>query len=523
MATSLMPSDFSSDMTQNIYFGVCLDTKDPLMLGRIRVAPTNEDEDQVKKSIKGFDENSKTPFKNGPWSQKDPFIFLPLLPYFINQVPKPGENVLLFYFDRKRRSGRNKFYMIAPYSSPTTIKNEDFRSSNTHLDSGYGNSTVSIPFIKDSNGQYADKEKKGVFVEPVDISINGRDSSDIIIKESELLLRAGKHFTFQRGEIPSPNENRAFFQMSYFDKVKIYGDDKTITRLLPNVEGVKYLIEYQCSTLNTTVDVYTGMILIYKLPEDAQTKTDFLDYNTVFTNVTPSIIYTKTLTALSFDLFINEINKVLIDFKNQPQTLIPTIEQGDNFPFFYRPDATLRNSITDLISSDNIDINVIQNTTKIMDAVQVSPADISQGYGLVSDINNNPREPFIKVEETYKPVTEEQIGTTINLMGAQQMYFLSHDNTTPEIKEVLSTKGIYGIEADDIYDTLQPNTKSMVRGEPLLDLLQLIVNFLVTHDHPFPMLPPTPVSAASGISTAEILTKMQEAYQNVLNSNIRIN
>jgi len=523
MATSLMPSDFSSDMTQNIYFGVCLDTKDPLMLGRIRVAPTNEDEDQVKKSIKGFDENSKTPFKNGPWSPKDPFIFLPLLPYFINQVPKPGENVLLFYFDRKRRSGRNKFYMIAPYSSPTTIKNEDFRSSNTHLDSGYGNSTISIPFIKDSNGQYADKEKKGVFVEPVDISINGRDSSDIIIKESELLLRAGKHFAFQRGEIPSPNENRAFFQMSYFDKVKIYGDDKTITRLVPNIEGVKYLIEYQCSTLSTTVDVYTGMVIIYKLPEDAQTKTDFLDYNTIFTNITPSIIYTKTLTALSFDLFINEINKVLIDFKNQPQVLIPTIEQGDNFPFFYRPDSTLRNSITDLISSNNIDINVIQNATKIMDAVQVSPADISQGYGLVSDINNNPREPFIKIEETYKPVTEEQIGTTINLMGAQQMYFLSHDNTTPEIKEVLSTKGIYGIEADDIYDTLQPNTKSMVRGEPLLDLLQLIVNFLVTHDHPYPMLPPTPVSAASGISTADILTKMQEAYQNVLNSNIRIN
>ena len=113
MSTSLMPSDFSSDMTQNIYFGVCLDNKDPLMLGRVRIAPRNEDEDQTKKSIKGFDENSKTPFKNGPWSPKDPFVFLPLLPYFINQVPIPGENVLLFYFDRKRRSGRNKFYMIA--------------------------------------------------------------------------------------------------------------------------------------------------------------------------------------------------------------------------------------------------------------------------------------------------------------------------------------------------------------------------------------------------------------------------
>ena len=74
-----------------------------------------------------------------------------------------------------------------------------------------------------------------------------------------------------------------------------------------------------------------------------------------------------------------------------------------------------------------------------------------------------------------------------------------------------------------VYDTLLPNTKSMVRGEPLLELLQLIVNFLVTHDHPYPMLPPTQISAASGISTADILKKMREAYQKVLNSNIRIN
>jgi hypothetical protein len=63
----------------------------------------------------------------------------------------------------------------------------------------------------------------------------------------------------------------------------------------------------------------------------------------------------------------------------------------------------------------------------------------------------------------------------------------------------------------------------MVRGEPLLELLQIIVNFLVTHDHPYPMLPPTPVSRASLISTNDLLVKMQEAYQNVLNSNIRIN
>jgi hypothetical protein len=521
--SSDLTNDFSSDMTQNMYFGVCLDNKDPLMLGRVRVAPISEDYEQRKTSVKGFDENSKTPFKNGPWSPKDPFIFLPLLPYFINQVPKEQENVMIFYFDRKRKTGRNKFYMVAPFSSPTTIKFEDFRSSRTHLDSGYGNSTISLPFIKDSNGEYSDKDKKGVFVEPVDISINGRDSADLILKEKEVLLRSGKHFSFERGQIPTPNENRAFFQMSYFDKVKTYGEDKKITRLSPNVEPVKYLIEYQCSTLNTTVDSFTGIVIIYRLPEDAQTKTDFLDYGTIFNNITPSIIYTKTLTALPIDRFIAEINKVITDFKDQPQVLIPEVIQASNFPFFYRPDATLRNTFTDLISNNNIDINVIQNATKIINEVQVSTTDISQGYGLVNDINNSQRSPFIKIEETYTPVEEKPLGTTVNLMGAQQMYFLSHDNTTPEIKEALSTQGIYGIGADTVYDSLLPNTKSMVRGEPLLELLQIIVNFLVTHDHPYPMLPPTPISASSGISTADLLKKMQEAYQKVLNANIRIN
>ena len=90
-------------------------------------------------------------------------------------------------------------------------------------------------------------------------------------------------------------------------------------------------------------------------------------------------------------------------------------------------------------------------------------------------------------------------------------------------QNALSNTGIYRIKADVVYDTLLPNKKSMVRGEPLLELLQLIVNFLVTHDHPYPMLPPTQISAASGISTADILKKMREAYQKVLNSNIRIN
>ena len=82
---------------------------------------------------------------------------------------------------------------------------------------------------------------------------------------------------------------------------------------------------------------------------------------------------------------------------------------------------------------------------------------------------------------------------------------------------------IYGITANTFTDTIEPNTSSMVRGDELLELLQTIVNFLITHDHPYPMLPPSPISRASNITTDEVLKKMQDAYTKVVNSNIRIN
>ena len=84
---------------QLIFFGTCVDAEDPSMLGRIRVQPINQNIEAINNSVKGFDENSSDPNKNGPWSPLDPYIYLPLLPYFVNQVPKKGENVMLFYYN----------------------------------------------------------------------------------------------------------------------------------------------------------------------------------------------------------------------------------------------------------------------------------------------------------------------------------------------------------------------------------------------------------------------------------------
>ena len=71
-------------------------------------------------------------------------------------------------------------------------------------------------------------------------------------------------------------------------------------------------------------------------------------------------------------------------------------------------------------------------------------------------------------------------------------------------------------------DNIIPNTSSLVRGEELLELVNLIVRFLITHTHAFPGLPPVPISQ-DGSTVTEILTEMQNATTKILNENIRLN
>jgi hypothetical protein len=62
----------------------------------------------------------------------------------------------------------------------------------------------------------------------------------------------------------------------------------------------------------------------------------------------------------------------------------------------------------------------------------------------------------------------------------------------------------------------------MVRGEELLELINLIVKFLITHTHAYPNLPPVEITQ-EGTSTTDILNEMQNAVKKILNSNIRLN
>ena len=104
------------------------------------------------------------------------------------------------------------------------------------------------------------------------------------------------------------------------------------------------------------------------------------------------------------------------------------------------------------------------------------------------------------------------------MLGGETVYLLSQKSNKPTD----FTNSIYGFTIDDIENKIQPYTSSTVRGEELIELLNLIVRFLFAHVHPLPNMAPVPV-ATDGTSATKILFELQNAANKILNPNIRTN
>jgi len=199
--------------------------------------------------------------------------------------------------------------------------------------------------------------------------------------------------------------------------------------------------------------------------------------------------------------------------------LSPTVQKNQQYPFYYRPSKKIFNLITNPVSGQFISS---ANMAKLTSMVKISSADKIPGYGLVLDSKLSPNIPFEKQSSAYAPSTSKLSENTVALLGGTKLYLLSNETSIEGKSQINFNKGIYGFEQNDLIDDIEPNTSSMVRGEELLELLQLIVKFCITHVHPYPGLPPTPTTV-DGTTVDDLLSNMLNAYQKVLNSNIRLN
>lgn len=545
--------------TQMFFEGRVIDNNDPMMLGRLRVKPESDNDEELTKSAKGFNPNSITPDVDGPWSSKDPYLFLPLLPVFINPIPKVGEYVHLFYQFRGTRTTKNKFYVQGPFSTPLNLNLESLDNSKTFLDSGVRQtrpdnikvnlSTEAAQRLEEAktglgyndnkvNLGYKNDKTKGVFPEPGDNSLLGRGTSDVVLKENEVLIRAGKYKPVRPNSQPDANGNRAFLQLSKYDFTKQIGEKKNRKRLVKSDTFLNYLIEYNIYNPENTQNKFRGDITLYKLPSDVpEINTANFDVDTVLSSNLSVPTVKKLFENQSSDSVIKLINDFIKDFKSgqlKEQDVKTgeltdvfgsngTLRNGEQFPFYFRPTKSLVNITSN--TNLNSDSNALKNVGEILNKVKVNQLDITPGYSLVFNEKGDDTVPYEFVDDSYNEETINNVDETVALMGGKKLFLLSNQvSGTGSGKKVIdfSDYDVYGISQDKIFKEIEPNTSSMVRGEELIELLNLIVKYLITHVHPYPGLPPVPVSQ-DGTSSQDILKSILEAQQKILNGNIRIN
>lgn len=481
-----------------------VDNMDPMMLGRIRAYPLDQNDRAV---LEGYQYNPATDM----WGPKDPFVQSPLIPMYISQVPEIGERVNLIY-QNGLYPYQDVYYVQAPFSSPMSLQYENIQAANKYT--SLGDRVKSLLSVRNKDGSYKNKKSYGVFPEPGDNALLGRGTSDVIVKPNGVLIRAGKTKRLDTNKLPVVNTKRAFIELNSFDTKTISGPKQTYLKTLTTNQQVKKLVEWDIENLENSQNAFTGSIRLYSLKSVNKTFTDNISYSSDLEDV-KFLEYYENFIGLSYNDTITKINNFIIGVNDGQIPNGPSITS--QFPFVYRPEKSVRN-VLDRISTDENSLE-FSNATRLKDGVTLNPGlgKTSYKFAIVRSKGEVGKPVKVELEEVSPKNVEETFGT-VGFMGADTLYLLSHLSN----KKIDLENTVYGISPLDIESKIAPFTSSTVRGEELMELLNLIVRFLVSHVHPLPNTPPVPVGS-DGTQANQILFELQNAVNKILNPNIRIN
>jgi hypothetical protein len=535
-----------------IFKSEVIDNEDTFLLGRIRCKPKDWKiqsilDDLAHKGI--YNPATKDIYDQYKYTKDDPFVFMPLLPQFFSLVPKVGELVWLTYSNAVENWGKKEqFYISVVKSSPFNLFYENWSQSQSMTNEGvnfikgteYKNPVISIDITDVNKFKYpqrqyigAGKNARGLFAEPGDNAFYGQGTTDIILKEDEILIRAGKT-DMTPNKINVVNKQRGFFQLSYYKTQSKIKDPVTVGVRKIDESPLRKLIEYRIDNLENQFDLFNGFIYIYDIAASLGLKNNEFTANTDFPLPIPfySVEFnSKPLSSITetINYIINSLNEGRIERKEEP-ILVESRTFTNVFPFFYRPASSMRPylGLTPSFTNGTFDFYKSLNANKLARAVRFSRALVTaaDGDGLVSQKNKFGISNFteqITTSETQWSANRNSVG----VMGSNHIVFLSHESIVPGKQQVnLNVEGdtstIYGLSQDQIFGDVFPNTEPMVRGEKLKEFLTLITSFLVSHTHAFPGTPPAPVSY-SQVAITDIEQAFQNYDQNVINQNIRIN
>jgi hypothetical protein len=279
-------------------------------------------------------------------------------------------------------------------------------------------------------------------------------------------------------------------------------------------------MEWDIDNPENSQNVFNGSVKFYKLKQNERVLSNQLNVNSEIDDL-QFLIYQVTFKSLSLNgvasFISDEINKFNDGFYNA------TLSINTQFPFFFRPNKTTNKWTNSQYhqSSSAIENEAWKNVNQIYKNVKYQSTDTIFGSGLMYQQGKigKPQKITRKVETVTEYRNNPQ---TFGIMGGDKIVLLSHKSSIPGKERINLIDTLYGIDIDELTDDVLPNTSSMVRGEELIELLNIIVRYMISHVHAMPGSGPVPVSL-DGTQVNEILKQLNDASQKVLNTNIRLN
>lgn len=403
-------------MSQQLFYQCqVLNIDDPLMLGRVRGRRLIDNYDDILKSISDPPWNEQTDI----WTERDPFVFQPLLPYYVYQTPKVDEMVLVMYLTSDVPF-INQYYVQSTFYSPTSTNFQYYQGGNKFT--GTGIQIKNPKPLKNLDGTYTDKEKhKGVFPEPGDNALMGRGSADVIVKENDVLIRAGKFKgnNLYPNVIPGANDLRGFFQLSKFNRETTNLKSKKYTYVNEVVFPVKYLIEYHITNPENSNNKFNGYIFLYQLKADNVTASNNLTVSSAIPQNLKTLVATKDFTNLTLTETSNFINNYLktCNDKNVDDEGNILFPNNQKFPIFYRPLTT----DYELMSSQPVPIPALNTDYECQGSIVESP----DGCSITITVQN--------LTTSQVVISEQAIGNCAEIV---QLYSIVLTNVMEQVDEL---------------------------------------------------------------------------------------
>jgi hypothetical protein len=493
-----------------IDIGICIDNKDPRGFGRIR-ARNSEELDSTRANA--------VPYKD-QWSKDDPFVYSPFLPNHINVIPQEQQAVKIVRYDDSKGL-QNQEYIAGPFTTPHNFNYQNELSQLT--ETSLGQRGEKTPAIKSFTGDkkiyddgYLRPESVGSLPKIEDVSLNGNYGSDVILTEHGVQLRAGilihkNNATKKQKEdlelYPMYSQKHAKLSLKKFPSTKKLDKQVIEETTIPSID-IKHVFEYDVDSLTAPTTI-TYSIYRIERNEGDKYKSDVFNINTELNNETSKLIHTETVSLSSGtnDAKLQEAYIQIRDFISKLDTdklidTVPGLNDEYAHPFYFRPKNTLR-------AKPNSN-SFLQNIVHL---------DKTNGFGFLYSQSSPDVQPVTKKVERPHLKKISEVDQSFAALTADKILYLSTSSLPADGKQIdFRALDKYEYSEEDYVMRIMPNTFSSVRGEKLIEILELITLILLNHVHGIV----TPPKYSQSVID-ELRKLISRAKLDMINSSIRIN